>query len=306
MQLHKNASPNTRKIFDNRKLNEFTEFLQNQLQDFPSIVDPERASTLLIDTYSEAIDKFSKLIKCTRKNSAIKPWISSAILTSINTRNTLFNIKLKNPTQANKAAYSRHRNCLNLIIREAKKRYVKEQLALNKNNSKQMWHVLNAVIKGGSQKANVQKQFVDTNGVIIEDRKDIAESFNTFFSTVGNNLQKHIPKSRTSPLTNVKCNPTCILAAWEPTNDEELLNVIKEMKNVGAGVDNINANIFKKTYLSIINHLVHFVNLCLTKGIFPNNLKCVVVKPIYKSGSKSDMNNYRQISILPYTYLKNA
>ena len=72
------------------------------------------------------------------------------------------------------------------------------------------------------------------------------------------------------------------------------------MKNVGAGYDDISARIFKSTYLAIIDILVHFVNICLIKGKFPSLLKIAVVKPIFKAGDQSLMNNYRPISMLPY------
>ena len=72
------------------------------------------------------------------------------------------------------------------------------------------------------------------------------------------------------------------------------------MKNVGAGIDGIDASIFKNTYSAIINELVHLVNISLTNGTFPSALKVAVVKPVYKSGDTKLFNNYRPISILPY------
>ena len=49
-----------------------------------------------------------------------------------------------------------------------------------------------------------------------------------------------------------------------------------------------------------MSHLVHLVNICLENGVFPENMKIAVVKPIYKSGIHSIFCNYRPISILPY------
>jgi len=37
----------------------------------------------------------------------------------------------------------------------------------------------------------------------------------------------------------------------------------------------------------------------LSTGIFPDRLKYAVVKPIFKNGGKSDVSNYRPISLLP-------
>ena len=42
------------------------------------------------------------------------------------------------------------------------------------------------------------------------------------------------------------------------------------------------------------------INLCLINGIFPELFKIAIVKPIYKAGDKTQLNNYRPISILPY------
>ena len=86
----------------------------------------------------------------------------------------------------------------------------------------------------------------------------------------------------------------------EQTNRDEIINIIKNMKNVGSGFDKINARIFKLTYLAIIDKIVHFINICLIHGKFPSMLKIAVIKPIYKSGDKSLMNNYRPISLLPF------
>ena len=45
---------------------------------------------------------------------------------------------------------------------------------------------------------------------------------------------------------------------------------------------------------------MHLINLCLTHGVFPSALKIAVVKPVFKSGDKKSLTNYRPISILPY------
>ena len=40
-------------------------------------------------------------------------------------------------------------------------------------------------------------------------------------------------------------------------------------------------------------------NICINEGLFSDEFKKAKIKPLYKSGSKKDMLNFRQISILP-------
>ena len=45
--------------------------------------------------------------------------------------------------------------------------------------------------------------------------------------------------------------------------------------------------------------LLHILNLSLSEGVFPDELKVAKCIPLYKSGNKLLINNYRPVSILP-------
>ena len=49
----------------------------------------------------------------------------------------------------------------------------------------------------------------------------------------------------------------------------------------------------------IAPHLVHIFNISFSTGKFPSLMKLAKVIPIFKAGSKLDVNNYRPISLLP-------
>jgi hypothetical protein len=48
-----------------------------------------------------------------------------------------------------------------------------------------------------------------------------------------------------------------------------------------------------------MGHGCHICNKVLSSGIFPIRLKYAVIKPIFKTGDRSDISNYRPISLLP-------
>ena len=54
----------------------------------------------------------------------------------------------------------------------------------------------------------------------------------------------------------------------------------------------------KKCFSSLCEPLKCLLNLSIEKGIFPDDLKIDKVTPIYKADDKSDLSNYRPLSVL--------
>lgn len=294
-------SHHTLSRFDYNRIPELTDFLLHKLDNFENILDPDIASNTLINAYALGIEQFSVRYKPNRKTSALKPWVTPAILDCINRRSKLFLLKQRYPTQENIQRYTTYRNILNSVIKEAKKMYIQGQLESCKSDSKKMWEILLTHSRGMcSNKLPEYFVDIDKNKTVLSDKSIIANKFNHFFSSVGKQLQEKIQHTDNDPLEFIN-NANIV-----ETNDidlitaAELTDVIKSMKNVGGGVDGINAKIFKATYESILHKLTYFINICLRNGRFPDNLKIAVIKPVYKSGDKYCMNNYRPISILPY------
>ena len=66
-----------------------------------------------------------------------------------------------------------------------------------------------------------------------------------------------------------------------------------------AGYDNIPISVFKHNVDIIGLVVTEICNRSFTSGKFPNSLKMAKIKCIFKIGSRSDVNNYRPITILP-------
>ena len=70
---------------------------------------------------------------------------------------------------------------------------------------------------------------------------------------------------------------------WKPIIDDEIIKIIGKFdKNKSAGHDNIGNLIVKTVATEIARPLSAILNLSLTSGIFPNQLKKAKVIPIYK------------------------
>ena len=66
-----------------------------------------------------------------------------------------------------------------------------------------------------------------------------------------------------------------------------------------AGFHDLSSNIIIDKYDSLKNILFHVFKVSIKQGIFPDSLKIAKVTPIFKSGAKDNVSNYRPISILP-------
>ena len=78
---------------------------------------------------------------------------------------------------------------------------------------------------------------------------------------------------------------------------EEAFKSLK--RNKAAGFDDLSSNIIIDTYDSLKNIQFHVFKVSIQQGIFPDSLKIAKVTPIFKSGDKDNISNYRPIPILP-------
>ena len=62
--------------------------------------------------------------------------------------------------------------------------------------------------------------------------------------------------------------------------------------------DDISFTVVKKCFNSLCEPLKYLFNLSIKKGVFPGDLKIAKVTSIYKADDKSNLSNYRSISVL--------
>ena len=184
------------------------------------------------------------------------------------------------------------------MLRSAKKKHYQNEFAKHTGNSKKTWATLQNLIKSKQKEDSAPTQLLDADGKTTTEDLDISENFNSFFTEIVERLSRNIPQSSFDPLEMIPNIDSEM--DLELTNADELINIIDNLKNVGAGIDNISSKLFKLSYQAILQPILHLFNTCLQSGIFPSSLKIAVIKPIFKDGDRQQVNNYRPISILPF------
>src|ERR1700733_1416209 len=166
------------------------------------------------------------------------------------------------------------------------------------NNLHKTWGILKSILKGGTS-TFLQDEFCINN----KDNKDknyIANKFNEYFIEIGSKLAANISPTGTSFMDYLK-NPMQFSIGIELTSPDELLSIANNLKLTNnEGVDKINPKIAGCSIEPILAPLPALINCSLCTGVVPDCLKLAKVIPVFKTGDKKQIGNYRPISVLPY------
>ena len=83
-----------------------------------------------------------------------------------------------------------------------------------------------------------------------------------------------------------------------PSDPGEVSRVISSLPKKGSDLYSIPTFVMKYAIEEISPTICELFNLSISTGIFPGCLKLARVFPVYKSGERSSVSNYRPISIL--------
>ena len=233
-----------------------------------------------------------------RKDKAKRPWITKGILRSINSRNNLYKDYLRNPTSNNSCKYKRYRNILTSVIRLSRKLHYADKFHKIGSNIKSTWNTINDII--GKKKEDGPKDKFTINGSPILNKKDIAETFNSFFVKIGQNLAEKIEPVPNKRFSDYLPEPIDRSVFFYSTNPTEVINIVKNLNSSkSCGHDGFSTALLKNIIHPIATPLTHIFNLSISKGICPSPLKIAKVIPIFKKDNPHEISNYRPISILP-------
>lgn len=185
-------------------------------------------------------------------------------------------------------------------IIEKRKKFFDKKFLDTVNDPRKFWHNINSLLYNKNSKKKESFELKDTGGHLLSDG-DTASSFNDHFIEIPEKLIEgeygKLNDSNSVLTSSFSSTHSMFLQA---VDEEEIFNTIMNLKNSSStGVDNLNTNIFKQCAENLAQILPTFINHSFVTGNFPVYLKVARVIPIYKgSGSKTDINNYRPISLL--------
>lgn len=255
--------------------------------------DPNLATKYLIEPLLLALSKNTKTISTSRRRRPIKPWITQGLLKCMRHRDNLYKKLRIDPTnEVLVVSYRRYRNFCTNLLRKAKRDYERLEFEKAGRNSKQLWRVIKSVSNIGQLKSSAHDLIANSH-----DKQSTINQINDYFANVGRRLADKIHKDpRSFALPDPQKESFVLLK----TNEQEVERLILSLKiDCAVGWDGISSSFLKRHRNVIVPPLTHVCNLCLDSGVFPNWFKKAILHPIFKSGDRDRVENYRPISVLP-------
>eukprot|EP00111_Clytia_hemisphaerica_P017884 TCONS_00052906-protein len=241
-----------------------------------------------------------KLLTKNQRRKEKNPWMTNKILNKINIKDALYGQFMKDKDQQIFKEYHEILRELNKDIRKAKFIYLKNKFTQSKNDIKKFWKNINTFL--GRNKTNHYPRTMTHQDKTFTDSHQISEAFNKYFSEVAPNLLKKIPKNTTlkhkNYLTRMQYNNSSFF--FQRTNRYEVLTHLNNINsNKAKDIYDFPTRIIKGIADLLADPLAIMINNSLSTGVFPELLKHAKVTPLFKSGLRNDIKNYRPISVLP-------
>ena len=269
--------------------------------DWSAVVDDSDINTTVNNWCKQFIDLADQHAPI--KNMKVKgisiPWMTVEISQAMHDRDYHLKKAQKTQSKIHWSAYRKLRCLVNKQIREGKSSYYENLIKENNKNPSGLWKTLNEITS--RSKPSSAPSSIISNGIEHKDTKSIASLFNNFFTNIGITLANAIKQkyTRSTPASN----PPYQVHATFQFKEIEISSVIKQLStlktNKSTGLDRISARLLKDAATVIAPTLTEIFNHSLKSSTFPQIWKDGKVTPIFKSGDRSNMSNYRPITVLP-------
>ena len=243
-----------------------------------------------------------KSVKFNKYKHKKNKWISKGIIKSIEIKDKLYKLMIQHTIddveahQYIKNTFNIYRNMLKKLIRQAKRLYYIATFARFKHNIKQTWKIIKETLNRSKRDALPNRFLVGEQ--YIDDPKEIANAFNSYFINIGPSVASHIVTDVSYKDYLSENHTTTIKMKF--VKEEAVDSIINKLKNkTSRGIDGISNQILKIAKAELLRPITFLVNQMIHTRTYPQQLKIAKVTPIFKANDKEQFSNYRPISLLP-------
>jgi len=290
----------TSRVFSNQKLLGFRDELA--MADWTSVTNKLSVDEAYNEFWKSYIEAYNRNFPLKRQRfnkniHKLNNFMTRGLLISRNTKNTLHKASVTVPTAENIQKYKNFKTIYQRVLRGAKKLYFTSKLEENVGNPKKTWETLNEILGKSRKSETIEK--INVNGTPITDPEGIANEFNTFFTSAGQQISDNVRPVNKPADEYVNYDHAIPDLLLQNTTPEHVKKIIRSLKpKLSSDVQGVSTKMVKFVGNEIAVPLSYIFNLSLESGNFPSKLKLCRVIPIFKAGDSLECDNYRPISLL--------
>uniref|UniRef100_A0A667YPA7 Reverse transcriptase domain-containing protein n=1 Tax=Myripristis murdjan TaxID=586833 RepID=A0A667YPA7_9TELE len=188
--------------------------------------------------------------------------------------------------------YKEALNTYNKEVRLARMNYFSKIITENSGNSRILFSTID--------------QLLNTAPTTPQISASRCEELALFFNNKITSIRTTIP---VNPYTNANagdlrkfCKNNATMGKFNSITLSELCKTVNECNSTTSCVDPVPTAFFKRVFNSVSGHVLAIINMSLQTGIFPDEFKTAVVKPLLKKPNldSNALSSYRPISNIPF------
>ena len=258
--------------------------------------DPNVVAAQLDVDLQRAIDKFAPVRTRSKRPSQSKsPWLTTECVAAKRDRRRLERQFARTKSDEDRVAYRRVCRSTNKLFRDARSSYVRHQLDEKRDNPRQLWKTVKALLHPGQQRQWFEGQ----------NTEQLASSISAFFANKLRSVKTSVAAGLASAIGGVDvCPPPQLpistMSSFDPVDPIEVERIINQLQPKTSPLDIVPVSVMKlcKAELSVV--IANLANLSFTSGCFPTMMKIGWVTPLLKKAGLdvTDFKNFRPITNL--------
>ena len=268
------------------------------VQSLPS--EPDEIVSSYNHVLQKLLDKHAPLQTRAVAHRPLQPWMNNKIIEARRLHRKAEKLYRKDKSSVRlRQSYKQSCERVTDLIVKAKKSYFIKRIDDCESDQKKLFQIVDKLL-GRGKSATLPEH---------SDACSLAESFNEFFVTKISRIQTELSVLESS-IDEMHCSPVHTLLkpassklhSFEPTTLDEITCIIKKASKSSCNLDPIPTNLLLDLLPALAPVICALVNVSLSTGTFPTQLKSAIVLPLLKKpGSDQNvMKHYRPVSNLSF------
>ena len=265
------------------------------------ITSPKTSSADLYDQYhstlTNLLDIHAPLKTAKHSNRPRNPWITEEIKSAKRLKRQLERRWRQSRSAYDKSRFNHQSNYCNKLFLKAKGDWYTKLVDENKDNPRKLWNSVNKVLHR-------------TAGTVLPDTTsslNLANKLASFFSEKISKIMVKFDNSdeMRSSISQLQDDPhhsPTEFNHFKPVSENDVIKLISSSPNKQCDLDPCPTSLIKSCVDVLAKPITNIINLSLSDGSFPSNLKQAHVTPLLKkpSLSRNEFKNYRPVSGLNF------